>query len=422
MKILWLSNIVFPEVCSKLGITPPVIGGWMQSGAKSLIKENSDIKLAVASLYQGNELLTIKDFSILYYLIPNKKGYQKYDSELEKYFSQIEKEFDPDIIHIHGSEYPHSLACAKACSTKRIVVSIQGLVSSYSRYYLGGIPISEVKKFRTLRDLIRHDDLITQQKKMQQRGIYEKELLQIVPHIIGRTSWDKANTWAINPKAQYHFCNETLRPTFYKTKWTYESCNKHTIFLSQGNYPIKGLQQVLHALPLILEHYSDTKVLVAGNNFINQKSYRLNGFANYIKHLIRIYKIQKHIQFLGLLDEDQMAMQYTKAHIFICPSSIENSPNSVGEAQLVGTPCLASYTGGTMDMISDGKTGFLYRFEETSMLAQKICNLFGNENLCKEISLQEREAARIRHDQKQNSMQLNKIYQSILNHDNLFSL
>ena len=415
MKVLWISNIIFPEVCSKLNIPAPVVGGWMQSGAQAFIRQNPDVKLAVASLYNGDTLLRITDFTIQYYLIPNKKGNQKYNSELEKYFSQIEKDFKPDIIHIHGSEYPHSLACAKVCRNDKMVVSIQGLVSTYYYYYYwGGIPQKDIKKFRTFRDIIRHDDLFIQQKRMKQKGIYEKELIKTVSHIIGRTSWDRANTWAINPSAQSHFCNETLRSAFYQTEWTFEHCNKHSIFISQGYYPLKGLQQVLHALPIILAHYPDTKVFVAGNNFINQKFYRTNGFANYIKHLIKKYGIQKHIQFLGLLNETQMANQYAKAHIFICPSAIENSPNSVGEAQLVGTPCIGSYVGGTMDMIDDGKTGFLYRFEEINMLALKVCELFGNERLCKDISVQERKAARIRHNQVQNATQLYKIYQSIL--------
>lgn len=233
MKILWVSNVTFPEVCKKLNITIPVVGGWMQSGAKAMIETNSNIKLAVASLYNGDTLLTITDFAIQYYLIPNKKRNQKYNPELEKYFSLIEKEFKPDIIHIHGSEYPHSLACAKACTNKKVVVSIQGLVSACCRFYLGGIQVKEAKKFRTFRDIIRHDDLLIQQKKMEQRGIYEKELLKTVPHIIGRTSWDRANTWAINPHAQYHFCNETLRPSFYQTEWNYENCKNIPYFLAK---------------------------------------------------------------------------------------------------------------------------------------------------------------------------------------------
>lgn len=53
---------------------------------------------------------------------------------------------------------------------------------------------------------------------------------------------------------------------------------------------------------------------------------------------------------------------------------------------MVGTPCIASYAGGMMDSVSDGETGFLYRFEETEMLAMLVCRLFGDMDLCRRLS------------------------------------
>lgn len=174
------------------------------------------------------------------------------------------------------------------------------------------------------------------------------------------------------------------------------------------------MQQVIKALPIILQHYPDTQVYVAGNNFISTSLLRKNGFANYIQRLIRTYNVEHTIHFLGILSEEEMAEQYTKAHVFVCPSAIENSPNSVGEAQLIGTPCIASYTGGTMDMITDNETGFLYRYEETALLAQRVCELFENSKLCEKLMKNEREIAMLRHNKEINAQNLNNIYQSIL--------
>lgn len=66
-----------------------------------------------------------------------------------------------------------------------------------------------------------------------------------------------------------------------------------------------------------------------------------------------------------------MKQEYLNANVFICPSSLENSPNSLGEAQILGTPCLASYVGGIPDMMF-GNEGYLYRFEEIEMLAERF--------------------------------------------------
>lgn len=224
MKVLWVSNIIFPEVCNELHMTPPVVGGWMYASALALLENNPHLDLAVASLYSGKELKIVTNYKIQYYLIPQIKGNQCYNKEWEQYFKQIEEHFTPDIIHIHGSEYPHSLACAKACNTKNIVISIQGMVSICAQYYLGGISAREIQKTKTFRDIIRKDSLLTQQNKMYLRGEYEKQLLHIVNHVIGRTSWDRSNVWAISPNLTYHFCNETLRPTFYHKKWEYHTC------------------------------------------------------------------------------------------------------------------------------------------------------------------------------------------------------
>lgn len=414
MNILWLSNVIFPEACQELNIVPPIVGGWMYSGAQALLNEHTGIRLGVVSLYEGTELKLIKKYRVQYFLVPSGGKNQKYNSALEFWFRRVKEEFKPDLVHIHGTEYPHSLAWVKACGNKNVVVSIQGLVHIYANHYLGGIPIKQIKANKTLRDILRKDSLLHQQEKMKKRGEYEKELISRVNHIIGRTSWDKSNTWAINSKAVYHFCDESLRDGFYKDQWRYENCEQHSLFLSQAHYPIKGIQQVVKALPVVMKHFPNVKVYVAGPNFLKFPLYRRNGFANYLLKQMEGETILNKFIFLGTLSEEEMIKQYLNAHVFVCPSAIENSPNSIGEAQLLGTPCVASYVGGTMDMVKDGETGLLYRFEETNMLAMRICELFANRELAEERSKQGRIAAAKRHNKKKNAKTLLQIYKSVI--------
>ena len=56
MKVLWLTNILFPEPCRMLGLPEPVLGGWMYAGAQELMKAVPDLKLAAAMFYPGNGL------------------------------------------------------------------------------------------------------------------------------------------------------------------------------------------------------------------------------------------------------------------------------------------------------------------------------------------------------------------------------
>ena len=49
-----------------------------------------------------------------------------------------------------------------------------------------------------------------------------------------------------------------------------------------------------------------------------------------------------------------------KSDIFVSASHIENSPNNVAEAMILGMPCIATFAGGTSSYIEDNKNGILY--------------------------------------------------------------
>ena len=416
MRVLWISNIIFPELCDRLGMPAPVFAGWMQSGAKALLEREDALDLAVVSFYQGDSLQVFSDSHIRYYLVPEKTSKSLlYDARVEHFLKVVNDDFKPNLVHIHGTECGHSLAQIRACGSENTVVSIQGMVHYYKDYYFGGISERELIKCRTFRDIVRRDSLFNQRNRMAKRGLLEVELLKSVRHVIGRTSWDKSCVWALNPNANYHSCNETLRDGFYNKQWQYDKCSPHTIFLSQGHYPLKGLHQVIKSLPLILREYPDTEVYVSGFNFFSGLPFwRKNGYANFVQKLLVQLGVTEKVHFLGQLSEEQMIAEYMNAHVFVCPSAIENSPNSVGEAQLLGTPVVASYVGGTMDMVKDGETGFLYRYEEISLLAQRVCELFSNRELCERISVQERTVANARHSKDTNARALVEIYKEIV--------
>jgi glycosyltransferase involved in cell wall biosynthesis len=79
-------------------------------------------------------------------------------------------------------------------------------------------------------------------------------------------------------------------------------------------------------------------------------------------------RVINNINFLGILSEEDIIREFQNCNIFICPSSIENSPNSLGEAQLIGIPTISAYVGGIPDMVIHNYSGLLYRYEEIEIL------------------------------------------------------
>lgn len=419
MKVLWITNNLFKEYFDQKGLSSPFTGGWMHSLALKLKEIAPDMELAIASRIKSvKQLEEVKAGGFTFYALPGLLYRDSYDASIEKDWKEIAQRFSPDVVHIHGSEYPHGLAYVNAVGAEKVVVSIQGIVSRIARNYAAGIKTSEMLKNVTFYDLFIASTPMEGQRKCVRQGHMEEELFRKINHIIGRTTWDHDHTWAINPYATYHFCNETLRPSFYTNeKWNINQCQRHRIFLSQTNQPIKGIHKLIEALPLILRDYPDTEVYVAGNDFLNTSTLRsrlrYTTFARYVNSLINKYGIKDKFHFTGMIDADCMAEQYRLANVFVCPSSIENSPNSLGEAQLVGCPVVASYVGGVPDMVENGRTGLLYRFKETEMLASAVCRIFGDDNLAQNMAVNEIEVAQKRHDGVRNAKRMLEIYKLI---------
>ena len=416
MKVLWITNILFPEAGQLLSNTNELkaSGGWML-GLADRLTQIEGLELYVATVSREVKSLSrLEGENIVYYVRPWGKGNLQVNDGYIPYWQQIEKEVMPDIVHIHGTEYSHGHAYLNATQNiKKVVISIQGLTSAYAPYYHHGMTELDILKNMTCRDFIR-GGILSGKRDFEKRGAFEVEMIHKVKHIIGRTSWDRSKVWAINPEAEYHFCNEILRKEFYSGEgWNYECCSKHTIFLSQANYPIKGLHQVLRALAIIKHHYPDTNVRIAGRDIINTSSIKdralLLGYGKYIKRMLRTLELDDCVVFTGNLNASQMVQEYLNANVFVCPSSIENSPNSLGEAQILGVPCVASYVGGTMDMMQ-GFEDYLYRFEEVEMLAEKVCSIFKLEHNAPNMS----EIAMSRHDPQINGSVLYDIYQKVI--------
>ena len=420
MNILWIANSLLPEAESQLGGNKEIkgTGGWVFTLANGLI-ENEGINISIAAITPIVKKLTVvKGKRITYYAIPYE-GDVTYHNNYEKAYKEICDIEHPDVIHIHGTEYPHSLAAINACGPNKTLVSIQGMVSVYAPYYMGGISPKEARSCFTFRSLFR-PSLMAEQREMKKRGLFEIETLKKAKYVTGRTSWDRENTWAINPNAVFLNCARILRDEFYKDEWIYGKCSPHSIFLSQAGYPLKGLHKVIDAMSIVMKIYPDVQLRVAGHDItFSDASFkdrlRISSYGKLIRRKIRDYHLENNVKFTGPLNANGIKAECLRSNVFICPSSIENSPNSLGEAQILGVPCIASYVGGSMDMMR-GDEDNLYRFEEVGMLAAKICAIFEKGSEIDTSTM--RDLARKRHDKETIVQEQLNIYKRIIEDNN----
>ena len=108
-----------------------------------------------------------------------------------------------------------------------------------------------------------------------------------------------------------------------------------------------------------------------------------------------------------------MCDRFLKSHVFVSPSSIENSPNSVGEAMLLGVPVVSSDVGGVKNLLTHGEEGFVYPYDEPYMIAHYVCHLFGDDALAQTLSEHARAHAAHTHNREENLQKMLEIYREI---------
>ena len=422
MKILWICNVILPKIYKIKGEeNKNYVGGWLEGMSSSLL-ELKEIELHYCyPNFNSKNLIEINQDNFYSYGIP--MTYTEAISTLcetsntVENFKKILERINPDIIHFWGTEFLYSLEFYKVVKkiglNKHCVVSIQGLVGMYAKHYYSGIPNKLIKK-ATLSEIKGKCSLKEMKKSFEFRGEKEEELLRDIKYVIGRTSWDKACTKLINSNVIYYKCNESLRNIFYDGEWKYEKCKPYQIFISQASYPIKGFHKVIEAISYIKKDYPEITIKVAGQNIFTGNRIKGNTYGNYIKTLIKENKLEKNVEFLGLINAEEMKKELLASNLFICPSSIENSPNSLGEAMLLGLPCIASNVGGCADMLENGKEGYLYPFDETYKLAYYIKKIFDDISLAKKLGIEAKKKANITHNREENNKILYNIYKSIM--------
>lgn len=383
-------------------------GGWIEGACDGLLSTG---EIEFVLLFPNEKKISGKINQIQYY---------GFNNEVESSFEEILAKEKPDLIHIFGTEYHHSLLMTEVCRkmgyADKIILNIQGLVHYIGKYhYYAGLPQHVINHW-TLRDRIKRSNIKKQKESFEKRGKDELQTIENVKHIIGRTDWDKACTEQINPNAQYHFCNETLRNEFYLHRWNLNSCEKHSIFLSQCSYPIKGFHLMLEAMPEILKRYPKAHIYTTGQNPLNLRGIdkvKQGSYSYYLGKLIKKHSLLDKVTFLGSLGEVEMCQRFLKSHVFVSASTIENESNSISEATILGVPVVSSFVGGVTNRIEHKVDGLLYQHDAPYMISHYVCEIFQEDSLALQFSENGRKKARITHDKKNNLDRLFGIYREV---------
>ncbi len=415
MKILWIVNLIPANLSSEIGVNTDVLGGWVESMAGEL-KKNPEIELSIACKCENGECFDETVNGVRYVSVAYTQSTPI--SDIENRIREIIKDVKPDLVHIEGTEFLHALAAINVCDEQKLksVTSMQGILDGYYNYQCGLLQIDDLlfSKKNFMPGLLLH---LRKTRWYKKRLVHERQVIEKSQNILGRTTWDKAHSYTLNPRARYYTCNRNLRAPFYEKEWDINKIERHSIYVGNGYYALKGVHFVVEALPQLIKEYPDIKVYVAGHKPFDEndkRSFIKKGYGTYLKNLIGKLGVADHIVFTGPLKADEVAKKLSRVNAYVLCSTIENSPNTLGEAMLVGTPCVAAYVGGVSDMAEDGKEALFYRSDDPSLLAWNIKRVFDDDNLALELSQKGKKRASITHNPSLNAQKLVDAYNDIL--------
>jgi glycosyltransferase involved in cell wall biosynthesis len=414
MRVLWVVNIVLPQIAHLVDGRKVPTGGWIGTMTSQLAKIPG-IELGIVTRASVPELKHAQVDGIDYFLMPAKSGDQ-YDVRPE-HCREVLEAFNPDLLHVEGTEFSHAKTMLSSWNGPN-VVSLQGIINGYEPYQYGGLQIgSMLFSGKAIPALTAASLVYRKHALFMPRLKDEVATIKLAKNLLGRTTWDRAHAYAINPSAQYFSCPRILRPPFYEKRWSLESAEKHTIFIGNSGSPLKGAHFVLHALAQLKREYPNVKVYIAGEDPYPKGRRSLKkwiSYPAYLRYLVRTLGLEKHVEFTGLLQANDMAERMRSVHAYVLCSTIENSPNTLGEAMIMGVPAVAAFTGGAPDMATDGAEALFYRDNDPKLLAFQIKRIFDDPQLAEHLSANARKRALVTHDPGTNAGQTLSAYEQIL--------
>lgn len=139
----------------------------------------------------------------------------------------------------------------------------------------------------------------------------------------------------------------------------------------------KGLLEfVQHCLPHIVQKTPDVLLVIIGDeakDSLNAKGQKIEDIASAAK----INGTGAHIKFLGRVDNQTLHTAYRTSSVHIFPvKHSKTDPEGFGmvavEAAAFGLPTVAFSTGGIVDSVADGESGFLVNNGDYLMFSQKV--------------------------------------------------
>ena len=138
----------------------------------------------------------------------------------------------------------------------------------------------------------------------------------------------------------------------------------------------KGIQNLIAAMPKVLDRYHDSKLIICGRG----------GMIDELREQVKYLGIDNKVYFAGYCDSKKMQKMYKCADVAVFPSTYEPFGIVAIESMLSGTPTIVSDVGGLNEIVEHGVTGMKSYAGNANSIADSVLALLFDPKLCANIS------------------------------------
>lgn len=411
MKALWF-EVTCPSIYNN---REAIIGGW-QDSLERIVKKIPGIELSIAFDAGAKRYKSKKVDGVSYYPIKlqysrrekrrSLRNWSEYAKKLLPELEKIVKEVNPDIIHVFGTEWPFGLIAEK--TNIPVVIHIQGAMAPYCNAsfppgynmfdVFRAIPWYKISKFKDAWNSRRFD---------LSRMEIDRRAWVAVSRYMGRTGWDSALSEILHPGREYYHVEEALRDIFTKgeQKWHLHK-GKIKLFSTGCSNFWKGPDMLLKTALILKDLGVDFEWRVAGQMQPNIKEI--------VERKVGVRFEDCNVKFIGFARTGTLVRSLCASTLYVHTAYVENSPNSICEAQCMGVPIVSTNVGGISTLVKDGEQGILVPANDPWQMAHAIIELSDDPARMMAFSENSIKAAQHRHSDDNIGKQLLEAYNSII--------
>jgi len=238
-----------------------------------------------------------------------------------------------------------------------------------------------------------------------------------VSHYIKRELWgigiDEAKITAIHHGIDTSLYRPGIKPSRVMKKFP-QLKGKRVIFHPARMSLAKGCDISVKALNLVLKHYKDSFLVLAGTRKIVDWNATQHEDIIYVNKLIEAFGIQKNV-LIDSFNQREMIELYNISQVALYPStSQEPFGLTMLESQACGIPIIVTHSGGMTEVIHDKINGYVVPVGDFSQAAFRIMFLLGDDRLRLQMGRTGREIARFNYTKELMAFRNVEIYRKAM--------